>query len=627
MPKKIRLISQLSIIVFSFLFYGTTLKNGYSLDDYYVIEDNPRVQKGISGIPNIFASHYVENQTQSFGYRPVTLATFALEYEFFGETPSISHLINVLLYILTCLLLLHILSHLFRDYHWLLPLLSVGFFLIHPIHTEVVNNIKSRDELLSFFFALNSLWFAVRFIRKKGGWNLLVAFLFLVVSLLSKMSSLTFLAIIPLTLYFFENVSFKKLGFIFLSLLVIFIGFKIGSNLLLETETKSRELLFIENPFFTNNTSFFNRIPMAFYTIGYYVKLLLYPYPLLFYYGYAHVPLVGWDSFSAWVSILILVPLGVYTVLKLKTKSVLIYGLAYFFIAISMYSNLVKPAVGIIAERFVYVPSLGFSIVVAALSLKALGIIINKEVSNFKKKQIKVLLLFSFFTVLSLPYVLKRNSKWDSKFTLVKNDVQYLKKSAKANELLGDYYLVDRNNETDPIKKKRIMDRAIICYNNSIKVYPNNGYALNNLGVLHQEIGNTDRAITYYKEAHKNGINAANSYFNLAMAYYQKKEYANAIASFEKSIEIDHTYSNSYNQLINLYVEMEQIDTALAVNINALVAFPESREQIIKVGQQIAEIKYGKNTDYYINLLLTNRVIDTTLHQKFKEKLVKSKNN
>jgi len=619
MPKKVKYFTQLGIILLCFIFYGNTLNNGFSLDDHFVIKDNTKVQQGIKGIPAIFTSHYIQTETQNFGYRPITLSSFAIEYEFFGETPSVSHCINVILYILTCLLLFYILSHLFRDYHWLLPILTIGFFLIHPIHSEVVNNIKSRDELLSFLFVLLALWFSIRYARNKGSWNMLISLLFLLISFMAKLSSLTFLAIIPLTLYFFEKISFKKLGFITLGLAIVFVSFNFATSQFLESET--REFLFIENPLFSSNSNFFSRIPIAFYTVVYYLKLILYPYPLLFYYGYNHVPIVGWDSLWAWVSILILFPLSVFTLLKLHSKQIWVFGLAYFFVTISMYANLVQPVVGIIAERFAYIPSLGICILLAYGILKVFRLL--KANSRPSKKQY-IFALSSLFllTLVSVPYVIHRNTHWKSIYSLVKNDIQYLKNSAKAHEFLGDYYMLKKTKETNPALRKQFIDQALKSYNNTIDIYPKNGMALNNLGVLNQELGNLNKAIPYYLKAHELGINNANSYFNLAMAYYQNKDYQKAISSFEKSIATDSKYIISYDQLMRVHFDNRDLDSAIDVNIRALKEFPERIDHILKAGQEMAELVYGNNSDYYINKLFARGIIDENMYRQLSIQII-----
>lgn len=102
-------IYALILIIFTFILYGNTLWNKYSLDDDLVIYKNPTVQKGIKGIPEIFTTFYSEGK-QKYEYRPIVKTTFAIEYEVFGENPFISHLINVLLYIATILLIFFLLK-------------------------------------------------------------------------------------------------------------------------------------------------------------------------------------------------------------------------------------------------------------------------------------------------------------------------------------------------------------------------------------------------------------------------------------------------------------------------------------------------------------------------------------
>ena len=97
---------------------------------------------GARGIPEIFTSRYIESNQQNFEYRPMVLTTFAIEYQFFGSNPQISHFVNVSIYALTCVLLFVILFGLLSSYHFIFPLLITFLFIAHPIHTEVVNNLK-----------------------------------------------------------------------------------------------------------------------------------------------------------------------------------------------------------------------------------------------------------------------------------------------------------------------------------------------------------------------------------------------------------------------------------------------------------------------------------------------------
>lgn len=364
--------ASLCIVVLCFVVYGNSLSNKYALDDDLVILQNPRIHKGLDAFPQIFFEHYSQSAKSSYGFRPITLATFALEYHLFGENPHVGHLINILLYALTCILLYFLLLRLFREYHWSLSALAVILFIIHPIHTEVVNNIKSRDELLAFLFAIAAMRsFIYAFDHKKVprfGIGILFGTLLFMVSLLAKTTSAPFFVIIPFTLIYYLRFKWWKVlaatSVIIFGLIVV----RYGIDQVLAVE-KTRELLYFENPLFQEQFRSFNgfatKLPMAFYTTGFYLKMMVVPQPLLFYYGYSHMDLAGWDNGWTWVSMIIILTSVFFILKKFKSREPWVYGAIFFFLFAATYSNLISAAVGIVAERFIYMGSLGFCIVLA----------------------------------------------------------------------------------------------------------------------------------------------------------------------------------------------------------------------------------------------------------------------
>jgi Flp pilus assembly protein TadD len=202
----------LLIFAFSFLLYFNSVFNDYNLDDELVTQNHRLTSKGISAIPEIFSSpYYQDNAGYKYEYRPLVLVSFAIEHTFFGEKPGTSHLINVLLYCLLCLLLFKVLKLLLQGYNLIWPLLITLLFAAHPIHTEVVASIKNRDEILSLGFSLLAMYFALRFAIQKNAVFIVAVFCFFLLGILSKPTAVVFAILIPLTLVMLTQLSFTRL--------------------------------------------------------------------------------------------------------------------------------------------------------------------------------------------------------------------------------------------------------------------------------------------------------------------------------------------------------------------------------------------------------------------------------
>src|SRR6187455_424646 len=96
--KKRRLILAFVVGLFGFLLYANTLSHGYVLDDFSAIKENNIVRQGTAAIPEIFKTSYRQGylSVKDGLYRPLSLALFAIEWNYFPDQPGASHFINVL---------------------------------------------------------------------------------------------------------------------------------------------------------------------------------------------------------------------------------------------------------------------------------------------------------------------------------------------------------------------------------------------------------------------------------------------------------------------------------------------------------------------------------------------------
>ena len=232
----------------AFIFYFNTFFNEYAHDDGIVIVKNEYVQEGFAGIPNImkkdaYDSYYrqlnTSNQLSGGRYRPLSIVTFAIEQQFMGATSTetidsvlkqniaygvkgkqeeklisnmhVRHVFNVLWYIASVIVLLYFLRYIVFKNDPIIAFIAAIIFTIHPIHTEVVANVKSRDEIMSLLFMCLTYILAFKYEENKKKIGLLVAALgsyFL--TFLSKEYAVTMIPLLPLAFYIFRGYSFKK---------------------------------------------------------------------------------------------------------------------------------------------------------------------------------------------------------------------------------------------------------------------------------------------------------------------------------------------------------------------------------------------------------------------------------
>lgn len=584
------------IFLLSFLLYANSIKNNYAIDDDFVTTTNPetpnvRIQKGIKGIPEIFSTHYVESSQQSFGYRPIVLATYAVEYQLFGSNPHISHFINVLIYSFTCALLFVLLSMLLSNYNIIFPLLITLLFVAHPIHTEVVNNLKSRDELLSFLFGISSLFFFLK--RIEGGkWkNLFWAILFFILALLSKTTAVIFVAIIPLTSYFFTEVKLKKVILYSLIAPGVFIISRIFIKIIFYNSDGLREFAFFENPLIYE-TSFLTRIPMAFYTAGYYMKLLIFPHPLSCYYGFKAIPLANWSSILVWISLIFHFSIGIYALLKLSKKSIVSFGILIYLIGIIPMTNLISPAAGIVAERFVYIASLGFCIGFACLLLLIFKIDYNNKI--IKWKSISVIFKAAAFLIL-LVYSIKitsRNSVWKDELTLFRNDVSNFENSCNLNYVTANAISNKLVNMPAGAERNELIKEATLRFKNTVnlmaegvKRYPKDYITLNNLGTIYVDIFNdANSAQPLFKNVIDINPNNQDGQYNYCFCYEKRGILDSAITCYEKMILNESKYLPVYSRLHELYYKNKDYQKSIISDKNALAQHPKKVELNINLG-------------------------------------------
>jgi tetratricopeptide (TPR) repeat protein len=176
--------------------YIQALGNGFHYDDFHSLVNNPHIGT-LNNIPGFFVDPtlFSLDEKQAM-YRPVLLASYAMNYALFGGTPQGFHLFNVLLHAANVVLLLYLATAL--GFASLAAWTAAIVFAFHPIAVETVHYVSSRSEGLMAFGILASL---CAYMRWKVGHRRLfyiASLLAFSVALLSKSVGIVLLVLIPL---------------------------------------------------------------------------------------------------------------------------------------------------------------------------------------------------------------------------------------------------------------------------------------------------------------------------------------------------------------------------------------------------------------------------------------------
>ena len=527
------------------LSFGGSISNRYSLDDEYVTTTkNTLVSKGFSGIKEILTSPYSIDETEnSYGYRPVTMMSFAIEYSLFKFNPRISHFINVLFYMSIVLLVFKVLQYLFStSSSWTLFTICL-LFAMHPLHSEVVLSLKNREELLVALFGFLTFYYTFLYFEKKKVVYGIYVFLLIIIGLNTKLTFLPFLLFIPITLWYLKRINLKQGGIL---LFVFCIVSMLGINLpylFLQEENLSRTMLYFENPM--ASMSLLERVPNSLASFFIYAKLHLFPSPLLSYYGYPHIDVSSWSNYKVYLGIIILITVG-FTIYKTKHK-LIGFGLFTFLIFMLPYANFIMPPPGIIAERFTFSSVLGSSTFLVTFIIWLLEKQIQKK-PHFNH-YVGVVILVSIALIIVNRH---RTQDWKTALTLIRADVKKAPNSTKLHLLHGDLAqerIAKANNEK---KRQRYANEAINAYQNAIDLYPTYPTTYNNLGVIYSTIGNYKKAIPFLEKAIALGNHTALNYYNLGACYELLGEIQKAKDYYTKALAEDQNFQLALDRLKEL---------------------------------------------------------------------------
>jgi tetratricopeptide (TPR) repeat protein len=575
----------------AFALYSNTLQHGYTLDDYSVIKENTVVRQGWSALSTIFTTSY------RFGYmnledglyRPLSLAMFAIEWELAPDTPAVNHWVNVLLYAITCPLLFWVLHRLLPRYSMAVPFIAALLFTVHPLHTEVVANIKSRDEILSLLFMLLSLAVLLRDTAISWWHSVLSGGLFFV-ALLSKESGVTMLAGFPLMLWAFKNKNIKEIATAMVPHLVVTVVFLFIRYRVLGGKLSDTTVTPLDNFLLQSNDPIV-QFATAVKVLGLYLKLFFIPHPLLYDYSLNKIPLANLGDTGFLFSFALHAGALVVGLYQLRSKNVFAVFILLYLVSISLFSNIfIKIGVGM-AERLMYFPSVFFLSFFTLLLMKLL-----KEDPQLAKNEIFLphripsahRISFVVAVVISLVFSVKtiaRNPDWETSYTLFLADIPFLQESTRAHYYLGNELIKTvAPNEKNPARQKELFQQGINELLMALKIYPGYSEALSQLAVGYYKTGDYENAVKYSEMALKYNPNDIITINNLGSALFQVGRPEEAMKYYQKAVQMNPRYEDGWMNVGSIYGMRKEYPQAIEAFNKALQINPNNARAYYYIG-------------------------------------------
>lgn len=508
-------------LIVVFALYGKSVNFGYVLDDDLVFT-NASVKQGVSAIPQIFSEGYLDGfNGQSATYRPLVLASFAIAQSLHGNNPRMNHIVHLLLYAALCWVLLQLLQAWFQQIKPLVLLIAMLIFLAHPIHTEVICNLKSRDELLAALFVVSSLFCLTNYQSAKSNVQLVLSLIFALLAMLSKETAFMLILIVPLAFYAFQRSDWRKIaiatGMFSLPLaLVLFMRHAaIGG-------TEALEPQFVINNAFVNAT-IFERIATSAYLFWIYALKSFVPINLTWDYSFSTLSLVTVNSLAGLLSILGVLALLVFSVLKFKTERVIVFSVIGFALFLIPVLNLFVLIGANFAERFLFIPSLFSLVLLIALSQRFNGI--EKLVGPIFGG---ILMVYSLQTIARIP-------DWESNETLFEASLKTNPESARVQNAVGTIYRQKAENMPPSPQQEAMYKKAISHFDEAVNILPETFEALYNKGVIYQSTGRPDLAEKLFEQVLDIDSNYVDALNNLGVIKYNLNEFEAAEMFFNRA--------------------------------------------------------------------------------------------
>lgn len=361
------------------------------------------------------------------------------------------------------------------------------------------------------------------------------------------------------------------------------------------------------------------RIGTSLTILLHYLEKTIAPYPLSFYYGYRFIRPTMVSEPMPVVSFILYLLIFLSALMLTVRNKLISLGLFIYLFSIASFSNFFYFVPGMIADRFLLIPSLGWCMVFVGIlrifsgasgqTLKINWRAINPTV---KYVFVSVLLFYSALTVV-------RNSQWKDDLTLFRHDIKYVSESSQANNLLALHLMQHAEEETDPILKTSLEREALTHFQNALKIYPQFFNVAYDIGRVYLTLNLPDSALNAFRHSIAIDTMYPEVYRNIGDIYIFKKMYPESAPYLEHVIRTYPSEYSSYGKLSYNYFLMKEYEKSVEVNKRAMLAIPNIPDPYINIYRTYSGSNQPDSAQAYLlkanKLFPNNREIIGLLNQ------------
>lgn len=595
------------LLSLSILPYLSCLHGDFVFDDAESILNNPIVN-GKDSLSQIFSRDFwgrpIASPTSHKSYRPVTTFTFWINYEIHGTSTFGYHVGNIFLHTVATVLFYQFAKQLEKQFNFL----SVAFpaailFAVHPVHTEAVANMTGRAELLMTIFSLAAITTYNK--SQEFDWR------FILLVFLATFSKEQGIMSIPIAI-FLDLFSRNSVHLKHLYMMILFLS--IGLLRIAINNFQNAEFTKLDNPAAFIQSRFYRAVNYSYIWL-YHIYLLVMPANLCFDYSMGCISLISSLSdvrvlSPVLISVVVIIGVKFWNECRLLSFSILLGAVSFL-----PSSNIFFTVGFSVAERVLYLPSVGFCLMCAVL--------LSKMGNHCKHADIIAVTVL----LLSVSKTYKRSAEWENELSLYSSGLRVCPMNAKIHynmgKVLGDSGLIKDAEKN---------------YWNAIKLDPSYEQALNNLGNLLEKSGDSKtaesllaRAVTLrpsfavawmnlgisqmnlkkYQEAEKsfkNSLtlrpNSAHCLFNLGVLYQRTNRDLLAMSAWRNATRMNPYHSQSWTNLFVVLDHLDQCSEVIELSSEALESVPNESRVQMQIGSCYARQRnYVKAEEYITNAI------------------------